>query len=129
MNICVFGASSNAIGAHYLEAGERLGAALARRGHGLVFGGGAKSAVWRQIVADALDLTLIQTENNDSSFGSAMCAGIYAGFFKDFDEASAVCKKETGRIVPVAKKTEKYAKLFVKYKKISAFLAKLCHES
>ena len=41
MNICVFGASSNAIGAHYLEAGERLGAALARRGHGLVFGGGA----------------------------------------------------------------------------------------
>ena len=94
-----------------------------------VIGGGAKSAVWRQIVADALDVTLIRTQNNDSSFGSAMCAGIYAGFFKDFDDASAVCKKETGRIVPVAKKTEKYAKLFVKYKKISAFLAKLCHES
>ncbi|MDD6995489.1 MAG: FGGY family carbohydrate kinase [Candidatus Borkfalkiaceae bacterium] len=93
-----------------------------------VIGGGAKSAVWRQIVADALNLTLIQTENNDSSFGSAMCAGIYAGFFKDFDEASAVCKKETGRTVPVAENTEKYAKLFKKYKKIAAFLAELCHE-
>ena len=93
-----------------------------------VIGGGAKSAVWRQIVADALDLTLIQTENNDSSFGSAMCAGIYAGFFKDFDEASAVCKKETGRTIPVAENTEHYAKLFVKYKKIAAFLTELCHE-
>lgn len=93
-----------------------------------VIGGGAKSAVWRQIVADALDLTLIQTENNDSSFGSAMCAGIYAGFFKDFDEASAVCKKETGKTIPVAKNTEQYAKLFVTYKKIAAFLTKLCHE-
>ena len=94
-----------------------------------VIGGGAKSAVWRQIVADALDLTLIQTENNDSSFGSAMCAGIYAGFFKNFDEASAVCKKETGRTIPIAENTEKYAKLFVKYKKVSAFLTELCHES
>lgn len=93
-----------------------------------VIGGGAKSTVWRQIVADALDLTLIQTENNDSSFGSAMCAGIYAGFFKDFDEASAICKKETGRTVPVAENTEKYAKLFKKYKKIAAFLTELCHE-
>ena len=93
-----------------------------------VIGGGAKSAVWRQIVADALDLTLIQTENNDSSFGSAMCAGIYAGFFKDFDEASAVCKKETGRTIPIAENTEKYAKLFVKYKKIAAFLTEFCHE-
>ena len=93
-----------------------------------VIGGGAKSAVWRHIVADALDLTLIQTENNDSSFGSAMCAGIYAGFFKDFDEASAICKKETGRTIPIAENTEKYAKLFVKYKKIAAFLTELCHE-
>ena len=93
-----------------------------------VIGGGAKSAVWRQIVADALNLTLIQTENNDSSFGSAMCAGIYAGFFKDFDEASAVCKKETGKTVPIAENTKKYAKLFVKYKKIAAFLTELCHE-
>jgi ribulose kinase len=54
-----------------------------------IIGGGAKSKVWRQIVADALNLTLVQTENNDSSFGSAMCAGISAGFFADFDEAFA----------------------------------------
>ena len=37
-------------------------------------GGGAKSEVWRQIVADALGLTLVTTKHNDSSCGSALCA-------------------------------------------------------
>lgn len=41
MNICVYGASSNAIDKRYILAGEILGEELARRGHTLVFGGGA----------------------------------------------------------------------------------------
>ena len=41
MRICVYGASSNVIAQHYIEAGEALGLAMARRGHSLVFGGGA----------------------------------------------------------------------------------------
>lgn len=41
MNICVYGAASDEIADIYKEAGEQLGEALARRGHGLVFGGGA----------------------------------------------------------------------------------------
>ena len=41
MRICVFGASSSALDPVYLAAGERLGAEMARRGHSLVFGGGA----------------------------------------------------------------------------------------
>lgn len=93
-----------------------------------IIGGGAKSEVWRQIVADALNLTLIQTKHNDSSFGSAMCAGISAGFFKDYDDAVAVCQKVTGETKPIAKNTEKYAKIFQKYKKISAFLTELADE-
>ena len=42
MQICVYGASSNTIDPAYLQAGEALGEAMARRGHGLVFGGGAQ---------------------------------------------------------------------------------------
>ncbi len=42
MQICVYGASSNAIDPAYVEAVERLGRSMARRGHGLVFGGGAQ---------------------------------------------------------------------------------------
>ena len=41
MKICVFGASSNDINPKYIEAGEVLGRAMARKGHSLVFGGGA----------------------------------------------------------------------------------------
>ncbi len=40
MQICVYGASSNDIHPSFLQAGEELGMAMARRGHGLVFGGG-----------------------------------------------------------------------------------------
>jgi len=42
MQICVYGASSNTIDPSYLSAGEELGRAMAARGHGLVFGGGAQ---------------------------------------------------------------------------------------
>lgn len=95
---------------------------------GVDFGGGAKSKVWRQIVADALNLTLVQTKNNDSSFGAAMCASIKAGFFKDFDDAIAVCQTVTGETKPIPQNTEKYRTIFAKYKKISKFLVELADE-
>jgi len=41
MNICLFGGSGNNVDRAYIEAGEALGRAIARRGHTLVFGGGA----------------------------------------------------------------------------------------
>ena len=93
-----------------------------------IIGGGAKSGVWRQIVSDALGLTLIRTENNDSSFGSAMCAGIYAGFFKNFDTAVMTCQRITGVTEPNEINKAKYKMLFEKYKKISTFLADLANE-
>jgi len=40
MNICVFGAASPLIDRIYMDAGFEVGAALAREGHKLVFGGG-----------------------------------------------------------------------------------------
>ena len=41
MRVCIYGASSNAIDEKYIKAVEELGEKLARRGHSLVFGGGA----------------------------------------------------------------------------------------
>lgn len=41
MNICVYGAASDEIADVFKKAGEQLGETLARRGHGLIFGGGA----------------------------------------------------------------------------------------
>jgi xylulokinase len=93
-----------------------------------VIGGGAKSKVWRSIVSDALNLTLISTENNDSSFGSAMCAGIYAGIFENYDDAVRKCQKVVGVTVPNPENTKKYSQLYDKYKKISCFLNEMFNE-
>ncbi len=41
MKICVYGASSDAIDASFLQDGEALGRQMAERGHELIFGGGA----------------------------------------------------------------------------------------
>ncbi len=45
MNICIYGASSDMIDISYLDLAESLGAKLAKRGHGLVFGGGASGVM------------------------------------------------------------------------------------
>lgn len=41
MNICLYGASSNAIAKSYTNPTEELGAKIAERGHTLIYGGGA----------------------------------------------------------------------------------------
>lgn len=41
MKICVYGASSKTIDRDYVTAGEQLGREMAKRGHSLIFGGGA----------------------------------------------------------------------------------------
>ena len=45
MNICVYGAASNQIAPIFLEQTERLGEALAGRGHTLVFGAGGNGVM------------------------------------------------------------------------------------
>ena len=42
MNICVYGASSDKIDKYYISETEKLGEAIAQKGHSLVFGGGAQ---------------------------------------------------------------------------------------
>ena len=93
-----------------------------------VIGGGAKSEVWKQIVADALGITLIETKQNDSSFGSAMCAGVAVGFFTDLENAVKTCNEIVGVVEPNPENSEKYAKIYKKYKKISNFYLELIDE-
>ena len=53
-----------------------------------IIGGGARSATWRQIVADVLGLSIALPRETDASFGAALIAGVGIGVFPD--EASAV---------------------------------------
>ncbi len=45
MNICIYGASSDLIDKIYLDGAYELGEKMARRGHSLVFGGGARGVM------------------------------------------------------------------------------------
>ena len=53
-------------------------------------GGGTRSALWRQIIADVAGLTIEIPKEGDASFGAALIAGIGAGVFSGEDEAAGV---------------------------------------
>jgi xylulokinase len=98
------------------------------RGEATLIGGGAKGALWRQITADVLGMTLRTTESSDSSLGSAMLAGVAMGIFADARDAVARCVKARDVVHPIPENTEAYRKLFAKYKKIQEALAPIYAE-
>ena len=84
----------------------------------VVIGGGSKSPLWRQIVADVLGIELIKKNNSDSSLGSAMMAGVSAGLFSSYGDAIKKCTKEEGRTLPNEENRKIYERLYEKYKAV-----------
>ena len=95
----------------------------------VVIGGGAASPLWRQILADTLELTLIEKERTDSSLGSAMTAGVALGMFESYENAVERCTKIVSRTVPDPANAEKYAANFPRYRAVHDALADVYHES
>jgi len=94
----------------------------------VIIGGGGKSPLWRQITSDVLGMTLVEKKYADSSFGSAMLAGVKAGFWKDAKEAVETCNETVSVTEPDLKNNETYQKVFKKYKKVHDALADIYHE-
>lgn len=89
----------------------------------VLIGGGGQGALWAQITADVLGMTLVTTESSDSSLGSAMLAGVAVGVFRDAAEAAKICVKRKHMIEPNSENTVKYAKIFDEYKQVHDALA------
>jgi xylulokinase len=102
------------------ELGQRYGAIR-------LMGGGARSATWRQIIADVTGLRVEVMENGDASFGAALVAGIGVGVFATPAAAVAACVRAAGVCEPDLKNFEVYCKLFEIYKEAQAVLAPLNH--
>lgn len=83
-----------------------------------IIGGGASSPLWRQITADILGITLDVPAKSDSSYASAMLAGIGCGVFSSPADAAKRCVKLTGTVVPDPEAHEKYEQYFAVYKEI-----------
>jgi xylulokinase len=66
-----------------------------------VSGGGARSPLWRQILADVLDAELVTVNTTEgAAYGAALLAATGAGVFADVAAACAAIIQLTGRAAP-----------------------------
>lgn len=92
-----------------------------------LMGGGAKSATWRQIIADVTGLVIERTESGDASFGAALVAGMGVGLFDGPEDAVARCVRLKDVTKPQPQASAFYDELFGIYKEAQAGLAGLNH--
>lgn len=94
-----------------------------------VLGGGAKSELWRGIIADVLGcpLRLHPATSSATSLGAAMAAGVGVGLFADFDAAAKVVVLG-GAEEPRRENIERYDRLYRIFKKAYGRLRPLYRE-
>jgi len=93
-----------------------------------IIGGGAKSDLWRQIIADVLGLEVIMPKITDAAFGAAILGGVGVGIFPDEVSAVKKCVKVIGSNKPKKGNHQKYSKIFKIYKESQKVLAKINHD-
>ncbi|WP_299664663.1 xylulokinase [uncultured Ruegeria sp.] len=90
-------------------------------------GGGTKSGLWRQIIADVTGLTIEVPEQGDASFGAALIAGIGSGAFSDTSEAARLIRvAET--LSPNPETKEIYEAAFTRFRAVKEALTPVNHE-
>ena len=68
-----------------------------------VSGGGAKSQLWKQILADVLDVELVTVNTTEgAAYGAALLAAVGAGLFNDVPEAAEHMVQVAGSTMPSA---------------------------
>jgi xylulokinase len=75
-----------------------------------VSGGGARSPLWQQILADVLDAELVTVNTTEgAAYGAALLAGVGAGVWPDVDAACGACVTTAGRVSPAPGTRSTYA--------------------
>lgn len=92
-----------------------------------LIGGGARSATWRQIISDVLNVEIERPESGDASFGAALVAGVGVGMFSSFQEAVERCVRVVDVARPDPGRHAFYGELFEVYREVTTRLAELDH--
>jgi xylulokinase len=88
-----------------------------------VSGGGARSPLWRQILADVVGVEMTTVNVTQGAvFGAALLAGVGLGVFEDLDEACAQAVQITGRVEP-GPSTGRYEEMYEVYRALYPALA------
>ncbi len=96
-----------------LEIAKKLGINLERT---KICGGGAKSPIWKRIVASVLNLKLDMIETEEGpGYGGAMLAAVGCGEYKNVEEAAKALVKVVRTIEPEADLVEKYNEKYQKF--------------
>ena len=87
--------------------------------------GGANSSMWRQIVADVLDVECVfASSSKGAPVGNAVCAGVGVGIYKDYDVVRDWVSYGA-RSVPDAGNHARYRKLYSVYRDLYPALKEL----
>ncbi|GIV75700.1 MAG: xylulokinase [Litorilinea sp.] len=82
-----------------------------------VSGGGARSALWRQILADVLDTELVTVNTTEgAAYGAALLAGVGAGVWPDVDAACGAAIQVTGSTTPNPQTVAQYGRYYQAYR-------------
>jgi xylulokinase len=83
-----------------------------------ISGGGARSALWRQILADVLNAELVTVNTTEgAAYGAALLAATGAGIYPDVDAACAATIRLTGSTAPGAASVA-YAEVYPLYREL-----------
>ncbi|MEV4775881.1 FGGY-family carbohydrate kinase [Microbacterium sp. LWH12-1.2] len=103
---------------------ERLRDAGAQIDKATLSGGGSRSAVWGQMLADCLRLPIaVAAEDETGALGAALSAGVGAGVFPDFEAAAARMTRTRHVYQPDAVMSAHYDRRF----RVSRDLATVLH--
>jgi xylulokinase len=82
-----------------------------------VSGGGARSPLWRQILADVLGSELVTVNTTEgAAYGAALLAGVGAGIWPDVDTACQATIRITGQTDPDAATVAAYEPVYSAYR-------------
>ena len=88
-----------------------------------LIGGGARSKLWSEIVANVFNCTVAVPEPGDASFGACLLAGAGIGLFSDVKDAVVKCLKIGRKVEPDPSTAAQYDHLFTCYRRIHDALA------
>jgi xylulokinase len=79
-------------------------------------GGGAKSTLWRQIIADVLNVELVTTNAQEGpAFGAALLAGVAVGLYPSIQQACEATVQVLARTSPQPGNERVYARAYETY--------------
>ena len=93
-----------------------------------ICGGGAKSPLWRKIIANVMNMKIDRIESEEGpGYGAAILAAVGCGVFSSVEEAAGRLVKITDTEEPDPQLAEKYEEKYQKYRKLYPALKEFYH--